>query len=244
MKKILFLSALLCVGLSSAELVRSSVSAYATGYSTHDSNLPDGITAVEFIETSDDRCDYIDTGVIPEKSWAYEIRAMVTGNYTYQYLFGCQKNVHYTSMSGFCVPLRTWSSFYFTLFYENQNVGAIKYGNMLGKIFDIALSPYEFKVDVEGHTYTMEPSREMSREPEANLCLFVHNDIQPSGTYYTVGRIYRFRAFDGEGNIVIDYQPVRFTNEFGYEEGAMYDFVSGELFRNQGTGNFIIGPDL
>ena len=37
--------------------------------------------------------------------------------------------------------------------------------------------------------------------------------------------------------------PVRFTNESGVLEGAMYDRVSGQLFRNAGTGAFIIGPD-
>ena len=40
-----------------------------------------------------------------------------------------------------------------------------------------------------------------------------------------------------------DMIPVRFTNESGGSEGAMYDRVSGQLFRNQGTGAFIIGPD-
>ena len=38
--------------------------------------------------------------------------------------------------------------------------------------------------------------------------------------------------------------PVRFTNEYGETEGAMYDQISGGLFRNQGTGSFIIGPDI
>lgn len=38
--------------------------------------------------------------------------------------------------------------------------------------------------------------------------------------------------------------PVRFPNELGEWEGAMYDFVTENLFRNQGTGSFIIGPDL
>ena len=37
--------------------------------------------------------------------------------------------------------------------------------------------------------------------------------------------------------------PVRFTNENGVSEGAMYDRVSGQLFRNAGTGSVIIGPD-
>lgn len=40
-----------------------------------------------------------------------------------------------------------------------------------------------------------------------------------------------------------DCVPVRFTNSLGQTEGAMYDRVSGQLFRNAGTGAFIIGPD-
>ena len=45
------------------------------------------------------------------------------------------------------------------------------------------------------------------------------------------------------GVLVRDFIPVRFTNELGQSEGAMYDRVGGKLFRNVGTGNFIIGPD-
>lgn len=47
------------------------------------------------------------------------------------------------------------------------------------------------------------------------------------------------------GILVRDFNPVRFTNELGNSEGAMYDRVSGELepFRNKGTGAFLWGPD-
>lgn len=44
--------------------------------------------------------------------------------------------------------------------------------------------------------------------------------------------------------LVRDFQPVRITNEYSEIEGAMYDRVSGKLFRNAGTGRFIIGPDI
>ena len=40
-----------------------------------------------------------------------------------------------------------------------------------------------------------------------------------------------------------DFIPVRLTNDNGKSEGAMYNKVSGQLFRNEGTGAFIIGPD-
>lgn len=48
--------------------------------------------------------------------------------------------------------------------------------------------------------------------------------------------------YQGE-NTLLDWQAVRFTNELGQSEGAMYDRVSGALFRNAGTGAFTIGPD-
>ena len=48
-----------------------------------------------------------------------------------------------------------------------------------------------------------------------------------------------------KGNdVIMDAIPVRFTNELGQSEGAMYDKVSGQLFRNQGSGEFVMGPDV
>ena len=46
-----------------------------------------------------------------------------------------------------------------------------------------------------------------------------------------------------DGVSVRDFIPVRFTNGNGNSEGAMFDKVSGQLFRNAGNGSFVIGPD-
>lgn len=56
------------------------------------------------------------------------------------------------------------------------------------------------------------------------------------------GRIYGWRVNRGESTIQ-ECVPVRFTNENNQTEGAMYDKVTKQLFRNQGTGSFIVGPD-
>ena len=85
-----------------------------------------------------------------------------------------------------------------------------------------------------------------------------------SNTILSFNKLQRFSLFarpDGsdylrqQGNLIcslsilkndeclMDLIPVRFTNEHGVSEGAMYDRVSGQLFRNQGTGAFFIGPD-
>ena len=55
-------------------------------------------------------------------------------------------------------------------------------------------------------------------------------------------RIYSLKMYNG-ADVLQDFIPVRFTNALGETEGAMYDRNSGELFRNQGAGSFIIGPD-
>lgn len=56
-------------------------------------------------------------------------------------------------------------------------------------------------------------------------------------------QISQFTLYDLNGAALIDLIPVRFMNETGQQEGAMYDKVSKQLFRNKGTGSFIIGPD-
>ena len=50
-------------------------------------------------------------------------------------------------------------------------------------------------------------------------------------------------VFSVDNTILGSFIPVRFTNELGVSEGAMYDKVSGQLYRNAGTGAFVIGPD-
>lgn len=52
-----------------------------------------------------------------------------------------------------------------------------------------------------------------------------------------------YRVVIKQGSNTWDFIPVRFTNENGVSEGAMYDKVSKQLFRNKGTGSFVIGPD-
>lgn len=72
----------------------------------------------------------------------------------------------------------------------------------------------------------------------ANAWVFVSNDEYRS----LFGRVGEFWISRG-GEDLIHLVSVRFTNENGQSEGAMYDKVSKQLFRNAGTGSFIIGPD-
>jgi hypothetical protein len=70
--------------------------------------------------------------------------------------------------------------------------------------------------------------------PDENMCLL------GSGHYYKclAAKIRGYQHYVA-GVLIRDFIPVRKGN-IGY----MYDRVSGQLFGNQGTGEFVLGPDL
>ena len=78
--------------------------------------------------------------------------------------------------------------------------------------------------------------------PSISIWLFGRNSDFPSYIRFTKIRIYSCKIYQN-GIIVSDFIPVRFINKRGETEGAMFDRVSGQLYRNAGTGAFIIGPD-
>lgn len=84
-----------------------------------------------------------------------------------------------------------------------------------------------------------------SYETQNNVVLFAHaNATAGASPNCGSGRISSFSLYDETAQtLLLDYIAVRFTNEQGVSEGAMYDRVSGALFRNAGTGAFTIGPD-
>lgn len=71
-----------------------------------------------------------------------------------------------------------------------------------------------------------------------NTMKLLYSNGSYNGQYAEGSRIYYFKI-DNQ----CDFIPVRFTNKLGQSEGAMYDRMSKQLFRNAGTGSFIVGPD-
>ena len=67
-----------------------------------------------------------------------------------------------------------------------------------------------------------------------NLAIFSNS----SKGSFTRGKLYYFKVWD-VGTVIFDFIPVR-VGTVGY----LYDRVRGELFSNNGTGSFILGPDV
>jgi hypothetical protein len=89
------------------------------------------------------------------------------------------------------------------------------------------------QIEINETTYSISRATFNSSYP---MWLFAMNNM---GSIYVAGtsRIYYIRIVDGNAT-VHDFIPVR-KNGVGY----LYDKVSGELFGNDGTGIFGIGPD-
>ena len=108
----------------------------------------------------------------------------------------------------------------------------IKFSNTLPKT--LTVNKNGFAIDSEVATINAKSSRSTS----GTLILF---GCRRNGVFFTTtpfaGRIYSAKMVSN-GVSIFDFIPVR-VGTVGY----MYDRVSGQLFGNQGTGDFIIGPD-
>ena len=72
-----------------------------------------------------------------------------------------------------------------------------------------------------------------------NTLLFGATDYNGDALLRTTPiKIYYFKIYDN-GVLVRDFIPVRVGTT-----GYMYDSVSGRLFGNDGTGDFIVGADV
>lgn len=78
----------------------------------------------------------------------------------------------------------------------------------------------------------------LSFVPNKNICLFIGNGVYSQTYGKWNGKIY-YCIITQDHSVVMDLIPVR-VGQVGY----MYDRVSGQLFGNSGTGNFILGPDI
>lgn len=114
-----------------------------------------------------------------------------------------------------------------------------EYSPSVGTRFQVAVSKYE--IVVNGTSYVISPSN--SGFLAGSVILFgLRRGANVQAITLASCKIYGAR-FSQAGSLIRDFIPVRFTNELGQSEGAMYDRVSSELFRNMGSGEFLIGPD-
>ena len=208
---------------------------------------------VEFLESTGTQ--YIDTGRVADAMFGFEITcAFLDDNCVYGTINGT---------GGVGTARFDWVRYQFgrrynvsgsnTLFYGFNNMDS---NSWLSTPLDCAnvhtyrVSNGEFFVDGRMQNYGQ--SSNFSANP---FFLFASN----SATGYSLAaksRLYSAKIYDNDV-LVRDFQPVRFTNELGQIEGAIFDRANPTvgmnpdgsaradgLYRNRGSGAFLYGNDI
>ena len=176
---------------------------------------------IEYLES--DGTQWIDTNVYCGRN----IQMVTDGRFTqnvYDENFGCLK------ISG-------THRFHFGI-YENKFIFGVGTTYSMNVAYDS--NRHTFTLDGSGYgkldntKYTL---RAFDNANKLKIYLFARNTSNQATTQASF-QLYSQKLY--ENNVLIfDAIPVR-VDQIGY----MYDKVSGKLFENKGTGNFILGPDI
>lgn len=178
---------------------------------------------VEYLESTGTQC--IDTGIIPVlwMKFDLEITRLGSGNTVF---FGCRgagtAGDNYQCYANWNGKFSNYKLFLWTGRAEPK---AGEYSN------------YDLGLNVMTRIVGAEVVPPFSGTNGYAIQLFGFNIIGVKNTESGICKFGSFRAYDDEKEY-INLKPVRIG-----VEGAMYDRVSGQLLRNAGTGEFIVGPD-
>jgi len=185
---------------------------------------------IEWLESTGEQ--YIKTGIIPTSEFSFEVTANILGYYEWNPIGtwdGWLKNMFgvdlkFVNNGGM---LNCWGD----AFTENKK-------NPINTWLKISQKNGEQKVSrvSDGYVY-LNSNLNKTFHCSSDVYIFSLN-IKDKSTYSNEGRINSV-IIRNNNKTLLDFVPVR-KDGIGY----MYDKVSGQLFGNQGSGAFIIGPDI
>lgn len=177
---------------------------------------------IEYLESTGTQ--YIDTGIFGNQDTEVEIEWMVSAA-NGRYLYGCA-SVGDTS----------------SLYAYISTISPFKFGNIPITLSGITTGVWHHTIhnseglDYDGTTYAgIYQSTFVT--PYTILLFSGHTNSGDIG-FKTIGKIKTFIVREN-GVDLLNMIPVR-VGQVGY----MYDFISGQLYANAGTGDFILGPDI
>lgn len=192
-------------------------------------NWPPYDSKVEYLESSNTQ--YIETGIIPDSNTGIYAK-VIYGNNTDTYCLGCRNNSNNTRWS---VGHASSGFYYGYAGYQSSNRLT---GTMGAEIKLNYLNDKKFTAsDINSTSSSTVNLPSLSFTPTYNIRLFGSAGITGNYTKFT-GKIYFCKITQGS-EIICDLIPVRIGSI-----GCLFDMVTGNLFYNEGTGNFVLGPDI
>lgn len=139
----------------------------------------------------------------------------------------------------------TANSALFGAFFDNANApklqvyvnGQNRWGNVNSTYYTYDGVPTGQNITLNSD-YTISATTKAPQASDATIYIFMRNNNTGSNLPFDGLRLHDFVAMRNDITLR-RYIPVR-VGQVGY----MYDKVSGQLFGNQGTGAFVVGPDV
>lgn len=195
---------------------------------------------IEYLESRDpdiNTSPYIETNYLANANTVVQLKIYIPSEYQYnignrrRFIFGGRRN--WSNSNCFAFNYRGSSPSYF-----GYNIG-VKTGDSLcsadyDTIYNIEVS--STNININGTDYAISSSN-VSDNTYTQDVFGLNNANNHYSEYKILGRIY-FIKFLELGEVKLDLIPVRVGTT-----GYMYDKVSRKLFANQGTNDFILGPD-
>ena len=203
-------------------VIKSAISSKKMSLISLNGNVPYD-AQVEYLESTNGQ--WIDSGVPLNTIYGMDIKFNALGSQPGQY-----KPFVVRSDSTFCFS--TWQDQGFYIRYNGYHNGFFMYKLHLttDESLSIRNGSYDFGFvsgDLNGRG-----------NPFANSSNTLSIFGVKGWREYNV-RIYSLSLYDANNTAIREYVPVR-----AGENGMLYDNVSNKLFKNGGTGAFLIGPDL
>ena len=229
MKRILLVVSLCASLVLTAAPIKSGIGARETSSINGEAKLPyDAV--VEYIQTRGQQ--WIDTGYVPTSFPNLELRGACP--YSTTIVFGM-----YSPVNAFVVGVRNINSSDGQIWwYDGKDSRVVK---------NTKYEPHlEFRLYTNGDKFVVGPHStdsfivDLSSNKQS---IRLNTARWSSYNSSSDTKIKWFKIWDGE-ELVLDLVPVRFTNSAGETDGGLYDRVSGRLLKNQGTGTFVVGPDV
>ena len=196
--------------------------------------LPEGVVAVEYIGQSDNQ-QRIETGIVPPQGCILRCEFQFTKLTDQLNVMGINYQGFGFGISGgmFRVDCFDWITLTTDIDTE-WHVWAIDEIQMKAYIDEVSM-PIRIRHSAFGSDWEGSCGFTLFRRTRANNG---YSDI------YCNGARCRSLYIGTSSEALFDGIAVRFVNELGDDEGALYDFVSGNLFRNRGSGKLVFGGDL
>lgn len=189
--------------------------------------IPDEpMVRVEWIESTGTQ--FIDLGIVPDDATGFKVHFEYTG-----------------STANLCGVMDTLANSMAIGVTANNATGRwrtdLPSNGIPFSIGSVALNykqSHEFEIEPDGGVQYTTTFGTLPFVPVGTICLFCCGGTLGLSVSKWIGRISRVEVTQGS-DVILDLIPVR-KDGIGY----MYDRVSGQLFGNVGTGDFVVGPDV